>query len=407
VALRDAVVDLSPLRAAPLYRRLWIGQTFSGLGAQMTLVAVLYQVWTATGSAIWTGAVGLAQAIPLMAFGLFAGALVDRHDRRMFYLVATVGQAVCSVVLAVQAFFWHLPVLGVLGIVAVQAAFGAVRGPAARTFLSRLLPPEQLAAGLALSRISFQGAMLLGPSLGGLALAAWGVGGCYLVDALTFLVALYGAFGLPTMRPEGEPGRPGLHGILDGLAFLVRAPVVRGTLLTDLAATLFAMPISLFPLVNAEKFGNDPRTLGLFLSAIAVGGVAASVLSGTFTRRGRPGVVMLVGAFGWGIALTAFGAMTNPWLGLACLVVAGAADTVTVVSRSTVIQLHTPNAMLGRVAAAEQIVGQGGPEIGNLRGGLVAGATSGTVALVSGGLACVLVVTLVTAITPGLRRFRV
>ncbi len=407
MALRDAVLDITPLRTSPVYRRLWIGQTASGLGSQMTLVAVLWQVWTATGDAVWTGAVGLAQAIPLMAFGLFAGALVDRHDRRLFYLVATVGQACCSVLLALQAFFWHLPVLGVLGLVAVQAAFGAVRGPAARTFLSRLLPQEQLAAGLALTRIGFQSAMLLGPSLGGLALAAWGLGGCYLVDALTFVVALYGAFGLPALRPEGEPARPGLHGILDGLTFLVRAPVVRGALLTDLAATLFAMPISLFPVVNAERFGNDPRTLGLFLSSVAVGGVAASALSGTFTRRARPGVVMLTGALTWGVALAAFGAMANPWLGLACLVVAGAADTVSVVARSTVVQLHTPNALLGRVSAAEQIVGQGGPELGNLRGGLVAGATSGAFALVSGGLACVAVVTLVAAITPGLRRYRV
>lgn len=407
MALKGALLDVSPLRGVPVYRRLWLGQTASGFGSQMTIVAVLYQVWTATGSALWTGAVGMAQAIPLVAFGLFAGALVDRHDRRLFYLVATVGQALCSVLLAVQAFFWHLPVLGILGIVALQAGFGAARGPAARTFLSRLLPPEQLAAGLALGRIGFQGAMLVGPALGGLALAAWGVGGCYAVDALTFCFALYGAFGLPSMRPDGEPGRPGLRGIGDGLAFLVRAPVVRGALLTDLAATVFSMPISLFPLINAERFGNDPRTLGLFLSAIAVGGVAASALSGMFTRSPHPGRVMLVGAAAWGVALALFGALTDPWLGLACLAVAGAAGTMTVVSRSTVIQLHTPNGMLGRVSAAEQIVGVGGPDVGNLRGGLVAGATSGAFALVSGGLACVATVTLVAAITPGLRRFRI
>ncbi|MFL6120522.1 MFS transporter [Actinophytocola sp.] len=406
MALTDAFLDLTPVRTR-LYRRLWLGQTASGLGSQLAVVAVLYQVWDATGNPVWTGAVGMAQALPLMVFGLFAGSLVDRRDRRRIYLVAKVGQAVCSLLLAYQAFFLDLPVVGLLAIVALQGCFGAVSAPAARTFLPLLLPPEQLAAGLALARIGFQSAMLVGPALGGLVVGTWGVGVCYAVDAVTFCAALYGAFGLPAMQPEGTASRPGLRGVFDGLAFLVRAPVVRAAFVTDLAATVLAMPISLFPLVNAERFGNDPRTLGLFLSAIAVGGVAASVLSGLFTRRHRQGVVMLVGATAWGGALTAFALAPNPWLGLGCLVVAGAADTASVVSRSTIVQLTTPNELLGRVAAAEQIVGQAGPEVGNLRGGLVAGATTGTFALTSGGLTCVVVVVLIWTVTPRLRSFRV
>ena len=405
MALKHAFVDLGPLRTVPVYRRLWFGQTASGFGSQMTLIAVLFQVWEDTGSVIWTGAVGMAQAVPLMVFGLFAGSLVDRRDRRQLYLIAMSGQASCSVLLAVQAFFLDLPVLGLLGIVALQGCFSATGAPAARTFLPRLLAPEQLAAGLALTRIGFQSAMLTGPALGGLILGTWGVGACYAVDAVTFCAALWGAVGLPATTPSG--GRPGVRGVLDGLAFLVRAPMVRAALLTDLAATVLSMPISLFPLINAERFGNDPRTLGLFLSAIAVGGVIASVLSGMFTRRARQGVVMLVGATAWGAALTVYALAPDPWVGLAFLVVAGGADTMSVVARSTIIQLNTPNAMLGRVSAAEQIVGQGGPEAGNLRGGLVAAATTGTAALVSGGLACVALVILIGAVTPGLRRFRV
>lgn len=401
-----ALADLAPLRTSPAFRRLWFGQVFSGFGAQMTLVAVIFQVWQRTGSPVWTGAVGLAQAVPVIAFGLFAGSLVDRVDRRKFALVTTSGQAACSVLLAVQGFLGDVPVSVVLGLVAVQSCFVAGGGPAARTFVPRLLAPDQLPAGLALNRIAFQGAMLLGPALGGLLIGRFGVGGCYLVDALTFGMAFYGVLGLPPMRPDGEPSRPGLRGVLDGLAFLVRTPVVRGALLTDLAATVLSMPMSLFPLVNAERFaGGDPRTLGLFLSAIAVGGVAASVFSGTFTRLPRPGWVMLAGSLAWGVSLTLFGLAPDPWLGLACLVPAGAADTVSVVSRGALVQLNTPDALMGRVAAAEQIVGRAGPDVGNLRGGLVAGVTSGTFALVGGGLLCVAAVVAVGAGTPGLRRF--
>ncbi|MEU5265389.1 MFS transporter [Amycolatopsis sp. NPDC021455] len=403
--LTRTLVDLAPLRTSPPFRRLWLGRVFSGFGAQMTLVAVMFQVWEQTRSSVWTGAVGLAQALPVVVFGLFAGTLVDRVDRRKFALVTTTGQAVCSALLAVQGFLGDVPVVVVLGLVAVQSCFVAGGGPVARTFVGRLLPPEQLAAGLALNRIAFQGAMLLGPALGGLVLGWLGVGGCYLVDALTFGMAFHGIVGLPSLRPGGEPSRPGLRGVLDGLSFLVRTPVVRGALLTDLAATVLSMPISLFPLVNDERFAGDPRTLGLFLSAIAVGGVAASVFSGAFTRLPRPGRVMLAGSSAWGAALIGFGLAPDPWLGLACLVLAGAADTVSVVSRGALVQLATPDALLGRVAAAEQIVGQAGPDLGNFRAGLVATATSGAFALVSGGLLCVVAVVLVAAATPGLRRF--
>ncbi|MFF9817708.1 MFS transporter [Streptomyces sp. NPDC014006] len=403
MGLRRTLIDVTPLRSSPPFRRLWIGQTLSGFGSQMTLVAVMFQLWQMTKSPTWTGAVGLAQAIPLVALGLWAGSLVDRVDRRAFYLLTTGGQAACSLLLALQGFLGHVPAVGVLGLVALQSCFVAGGGPASRTFIPRLLPTHQIAAGLALRRIAFQGAMLLGPALGGLLVGGLGVGACYLIDAMTFVAAFHGACGLPPMHPGDAPARPGLRGVLDGLAFLGRTPVIRAALLTDLATTVLSMPISLFPLINGQRFDGDPRTLGLFLTAIAVGGMVASLFSGTFTRVPRPGLIMLGGSAAWGAALTLFGMAANAWAGLVFLVIAGAADTVSVVSRSTVVQRHTPQELLGRVGAAEQIVGQAGPDIGNMRAGLVADATSGTAALVSGGLLCLGAVAMVGATTARLR----
>jgi MFS family permease len=402
-ALTRTLIDVRPLRTSPVFRRLLIGRTVSVLGGFMTMVTVMYQVWDMTHSTVWTGAVGLANAAPTVVVGLFAGSWVDRGDRRRIYLFNTVGQAVCSLLLAVQGFTGHVPVLGVLALVATQSCFGAVGGPASGVFVPRLLPKDQVAAGLALNTMSFTTMMLVGPALGGLVIGWAGIGACYLVDALTFLLGFYGAFGLPALPPEGEPSRAGLHGVLDGLRFLAGHRVVRGALLTDLAATVLAMPVSLFPLINAERFGGNPRTLGLFLSAISVGGITASAFSGAVTRLGRPGLVMLLGASTWGAALASFGLMTNPWAGLGFLALAGGADACSVVSRSTIIQTHTPDALLGRVSAAEQMVGQAGPNLGNLRGGLVAGWTSGATALFTGGLLCVLAVAGVGASTPELR----
>jgi MFS family permease len=402
-AVRRALIDVTPLRESRDFRRLWTGQLFSGLGGQMAQVAVLYQVWEATRSPVWTGAAGMAQALPIILFGLFAGSLADRTDRRRLYLITAAGQAACAALLTVQGFAGSSPVILLLVLVAAGSVFAAGGGPAGMTILPRLLPADQLAAGLALKRVGFQVSMLLGPALGGVLIALAGPGACYLVNAVSFAGVLWAAAALPPMPPV-ESEVPARHGVLAGLRFLAGHRTVRGALLTDLAATVLAMPISLFPMVNADRFGGDPRTLGLFLSAIAVGGVVASALSGSFTRLNRPGPMMFAGALTWGVALGLFGLAPDIWSGLALLAVAGAADTVAVVSRGTVVQLHTPDGYLGRVVAAEQIVGSAGPDLGNLRGGLVAAATSAPVALISGGVLCVVAVALIAARTPELRR---
>ncbi|MFI1723832.1 MFS transporter [Streptomyces sp. NPDC020489] len=403
MSLSDVLLDVRPLRTSPVFRRLLFGRTASTLGSFMTMVTVMYQVWDMTHSAVWSGAVGIAQAVPMVAVSLFAGAWADRVDRRRLFLTGTVGSMACSLLLTVQGFAGHAPVAVILVLVAVQTSFAALGAPAAGVFVPRLLPKEQVAAGLALQQVSGQAMMLVGPAVAGVVLGWWGIGVCYLVDTLSFALSFYGVYGLPALPPEGDKSRPGVHGVLDGLRFLTGHRVVRGALLTDLAATVLSMPTSLFPLVNEERFGGDPRTLGLFLSALAVGGVAATALSGPVTRLARPGPVMLCASATWGAGLCLFGLTTSAWLGLGLLAVAGAADALAVLSRTTIVQTRTPDALLGRVTAAETIVGQAGPHLGNLRGGLVAGWTSGATSLVTGGLLCVLAVAYVGTSTPQLR----
>jgi hypothetical protein len=179
-----------------------------------------------------------------------------------------------------------------------------------------------------------------------------------------------------------------------------------GSLASDLAHTVLAMPIALFPVLNEQRFGGSPQTLGLFLSAIAVGGIAASLTSGILTRARRPGMVSLVAAATWGLALAGFGLADTLFPTLAWLAVAGAADTISVISRGTLIQLATPDPYLGRVSSVENVVGVGGPGIGNARAGAVAGLTSASTAAVTGGLACAVVVVALAASNPALLRWR-
>jgi MFS family permease len=404
--VRGLLLDLGPLRTSAPFRRLWIGRSVSLLGGQLTAVAVMYQVWEMTHSALWSGSVAAVQAVPMIVVGLWGGVLVDRGERRRILVIAVVGQLCCSAVLAAQA-YWFPSLSTVLATVALQTGFTAVAAPAFRATLPRLLPEADVAAGLALTRISGQVAMLGGPAVAGLLIGFAGLQTCYLIDTLTFGSALYGIVGLPVLAPLGTAARPGIRGIVDGLRFAVQQPLVRGVMLTDLAATALAMPVSLFPLINEERFGGDPRTLGLFLSAIAAGGVAASTFAGTFTRPTRPGGIMLGAAAVWGLSLAGFGLVSASWLPFAFLVIAGAADTVSVVCRSTIVQLAVPDELRGRAASVEMIVGIAGPDVGNLRGGMVAEWTSGAFAVVSGAVACLAAVGLVASTSRGLLRFRV
>ncbi|WP_422647291.1 MFS transporter [Actinoalloteichus caeruleus] len=405
---RSGLVDLRPLAASAAYRRLWVGTSLTSLGHQMTVVAVLFQVWRMTGSPVWTGVVGLASAIPLVLFGVVGGSLADSLDRRTLVRWTTLAQVVVVLGLTGQALveLESLPVL--LGLVAAQSAAAALGAPARRTFPVRLLPRDLVSAGIALQHLSFQAAMLLGPAVAGFVIGRWGLTACYAVEAVAFLVSLYAVLRLPSLPPRGaEEHRPGIRSIVEGVRHITRTPVVRGAFGTDLFATLLAMPIALFPVVNEARFGGAPETLGLFLSAVAVGGVAAGLVSGLVTRADRPGLVQSWAAGTWGVALACFGLADPLWLALAMLAVAGAADTVSVVSRAALVQLATPDGLRGRVSSAEHVVGAAGPDLGNARAGVVMGLTSASFALVSGGLLCVVGVLWIGLRNRELRSFRV
>jgi len=246
----------------------------------------------------------------------------------------------------------------------------------------------------------------VGPALAGIVIAELGLTWAFGVQAATFVLAWLGVLRLPHLPPEEGADRPGLAAMVAGVRLVLRRPVLRGSFATDLFATILAMPISLFPLVNEVRFGGSASTLGFFLSAVAVGGIVAGLLSGTVTRARRAGLVQLAAAGTWGLALAGFGLAEPLWLALGLLAVAGAADTISVVIRAAMVQLDTPDSHRGRVSAVESVIGQAGPDVGNFRGGVVAGLTSAPLALVTGGLACVLGVAFVGWRNRALRDYR-
>jgi MFS family permease len=400
----NALVDLRPLRENRTFRRLWLGTTASGFGGQFGQFAVVYYVWQRTNSAAMVGLVGLVSAVPLIVLALAGSAFADHIDRRRLALRCTWLQLLVSVAMTAVAFtdFGGVPVM--LMLVAVSSGSSALGIPARQTFMPALLAGERLAAGLALNHSSFQLAMLLGPAAAGGLTAAFGLPWCFAFDALTFTAALIGLTGLPAGITNGE-GTAGIAAVKAGLTYASRTPQVRGALLADLAATVFAMPVALFPVLNAEHFGGHPEILGLFTTAVAVGGVTASILSGLATRRRRPGTMLLACGSVWAASLGLAGLATHLYAVLTLLAAAGAADTWAVVSRGTVVQTVTPDAYRGRVSSLEYVAGVAGPQLGNLRAGLVAAATSGGASLAIGGLTGLTATALIAATTPALRRF--
>lgn len=428
MSARNALVDLAPLRASAPFRRLWGSGILSGLGQQVAVVAVLFQVWDLTRNPFWVGAIGLAQAVPMIVMGLLGGPLADLFDRRVVGLWSTGGQAGAAMLLAGQLVLGAYPLPLLLGLISLQTACSALGAPARRTFTVRLLPRHLVPAGVALLMLSFQLAMLVGPAMGGVLVGAVGPALCYLLNAAALMFACWAVWSLPPMPPRradgveaagpdpvaremaASPGRAallwgstrrGLGHLAEGVSLVARDPVLRGSFLLDLAAMVLSFPVALFPMVNQQLFDGDPRTLGLFMSAIAVGGSTAGLASGLITRRTHLGRVQLLAVGVWGLALLGFGLASFAglaWWVLGALVVAGAADTASVTSRAAMVQLATPDSHLGRVSAVEHVVGVGGPDLGNARAGLVAGLTTPAAAAVLGAVSC-LAVTFVVALT--------
>ncbi|WP_445401218.1 MFS transporter [Streptomyces sp. LE64] len=405
--VRGRFLDTRPLRHSPTYRDLWIGISVAQLGVQIANVAVLTQVWELTGSPVGTGAIGLATGVPMVLFGLLGGTLADAVDRRALVRATAAGQLLSAVGLFAQALAGNRNVVLLLALVAAGASCNALGAPARRAYPVRLLPSDQIASGLALASISFQTAMLAGPAVAGLIIARWDLPAAYAVQAVATTVAMLTVLRLPSMRPQGvDPAGGKRRPRRGGWRIVLRRPKLWGSMATDLSATLLAMPVALFPLVNEARFGGNPQTLGLFLSAVAVGGITAGLFSGTVTRWRRAGLVQLVAAGIWGLALAGFGLAGPLWLALGCLAVAGAADTASVVTRGALVQLETPDAYRGRVTSVEHVIGVAGPELGNFRGGLLASATSVPFALVFGGLSAAVAVAVVAATNAPLRGYR-
>jgi MFS family permease len=397
-------VDFSPLRDYPDYRRLWIGQSVTFVGAEMALVALPYQLWQLTHSTLALGLFSLTSLVPLLTLTLAGGAVADAIDRRRMVLVTESLQAVGMAGLLVNAALPHPSVVALFAFATVvESCFSAGVG-AMRSIPQRLLPEEVFAQAGALDSIYYGFGGVAGPALAGVLIAAVGLPTVYAIGTASFAATVVALWGLPSMAPHPEADRPGLRSIAQGFRFIVGQKVILGFFLADTNAMVFGMPLALFPAIAARHFGNA-NLVGYLYSAPAGGALIAGLASGWVAHVRRQGVVVVAAASLWGVAITAFAFADQFWLALILVGLAGLADQVSAIFRNAMLLALTPDRLLGRVRGIEFMQVASAPSLGNLEAGVVASLTSIRTSVASGGLLCVAGTLASAAAFPALIRY--
>ena len=406
--------DLTPLRVSAPYRRLFLGLGVSNVGQQMTSVAVGLQVYDLTKSSFMVGLVGLFQLIPLIGFGLYGGTLSDAFDRRLVGLVSALGLWGCSILFLLQSAL-SINSVGVLFlVVAIQSAFFAVGNPARQAIIPRLVPTQMLPAANALSMITWNIGFTVGPLVGGIVIAAFGtVSAAYVIDVVAFAIVVWAMWRLPSLPPILIPGdarpRAGWGAVKEGFVFLKGKRNLQMSFYEDIIAMVFGMPRALFPAIAALWYGGTMRevamVLGFLAAAPAVGALLSSIFSGRLGLVRAQGRWVIISIVVWGSAIAAFGLVRWLPLALLFLIIAGAADNVSAIFRTTILQAATPDEYRGRLQGVYTVVVAGGPRLGDVEAGAVAAVAGETFSVISGGVACVVLALGLSRAVPSFWRY--
>jgi MFS family permease len=399
--------DLSPLRRHRSFRLLWFGQLVSNVGTQMRLVALPYQIYVLTGSPFHVGLLGLFQAIPLISLPLLGGVLADRADRRRVLIATQSGLAACSLALALATQLGSTELWILYALTAVSASFSAFDQPARGSLVPTLVERSELPAAIALNQMLYQTAAVVGPAIGGLVIASFGVAAAYWVDTVTFGAAIGAAIAIKAPRQVVAVPQSIVESLVEGVMYVLRQRLLFSTMVLDLAAMFFGSIRALMPFYAEQIFKVGAAGLGLLFAAPGVGALIAVLTSGWVSRVRRPGVAVLVAVCVWGIAIAAFGLVTEQLflLGLVLLAIAEAADVLSAIFRHTILQGVVREELRGRLTAMNGLFVIGGPNLGQVRAGAVAALASPPFAVVSGGLLCVLSAIAVAFWAPELPRY--
>jgi MFS family permease len=418
VGLRDLIADTRPLRNEH-FRRLWIAEIVTVIGAQLTVVAIPAQIYAETGSSAYVGLTGVFGLVPLIVFGLYGGSMADAFDRRTILQVTTAGLIGTSALFWVQAALGGMNVWPLLVLFAVQQAFFAVNMPTRGAVLPRLLSAEELPAGNSLHYTVAQAGGILGPLVAGILIPVTGFAWLYFADTLCLFATLYAVVRLPRMPVEGVTQNPGLRSVIDGFVYLRTQPVLLMSFVVDIIAMVFGMPRALFPeIAHVDFHGPEEGGLAfaLLFAAIPAGAVVGGVFSGWVSRVSRQGLAVVWCIVVWGVAVVAFGAAvgladhartTMLVVAVVALAVGGAADMASAAMRTSMLQSAADDSVRGRLQGVFTVVVAGGPRIADTAHGAAAAMAGAAATAAGGGVLVVVGVVVAALVVPSFVRYRV
>lgn len=405
------------------FRLLWSGQLISSIGSHMQLIAVnwhiyellrddsislsfLGQQFELNAGALGLGTLGLVRVIPIIIFALVGGILADVRERRRVIIWTQSAAALFAAILAAITFTGLDSVWAIYLLSAAVSAASAFEQPAQQSLVPNLVSREHLTNAVSLNFLQHQFATITGPALAGVMVSFLSLEVVYATNVVTFVVLIVAIL---LMRYRGQAATQisgtGWSALTEGVRFTFKSRLIRSTMLLDFFATFFSSARTMLPIVAGEILGTGVQGYGLLATAQPVGSVIAGAITSLRRDIHRQGVVLLVSVAVYGLATALFGLSTMYALSYILFGLTGAGDTVSSVIRGTIRQMMTPDRLRGRMTGVNMVFFMGGPQLGELEAGVVAALFGAPFAIVTGGLATVLLTGWVAWKYPRLRNY--
>jgi MFS family permease len=382
-----------------------LGARFATTLATSALATVVgYQVYIITRDPLALGWLGLVEAIPALSLMLYGGHVADRRDRRSIVLVTSAAATACALALALlsaDGAATLIPILVVIFLIGVASGF---ERPALTAFEAQVIPREQAVQGVSYQSTVSQTGGILGPALGGIAVAVVGVAGTYAVIALVLAIATGCLAAIPRKpMPEPVPGESIVDSLLGGLRYVARTPALIGSMALDLFAVFFGGAIALLPIFATDILHVGPVGLGLLRTAPAVGALGVMLIATRRPPSRHAGRTLLICVAGFGVSMIVFGLSTTFALSMVALFFSGVTDGLSVIIRSTILRVLSPERIRGRVASVNWVFIGASNELGAFESGVAASIFGTVPAVLGGGLITLGVVGAVALLVPTLR----
>ena len=390
----------------PEFRALLAARLTNAVALSALATVVAFQTYDLTRDPLSLGWLGLAEGIPALSLALFGGHVADRRDRRSIVLLASVAVTICAALLGLLAATGAFGLLGILAVIAVTGVAAGFERPALSAFEAQIIPRAEAVRGASFTSSVSQAGIIGGPAIGGVAAAVIGVPATYaaitvLLVASTLFVALIGRKPMPERIDDGEST---LQSVMAGIRFVRRSPVLLGSMSLDLFAVFFGGAIALLPIFATDILHVGPAGLGLLRTAPSIGALLVMLVATRRPPSRTAGPMLLVCVAGFGVSMIVFGLSTTFWLSMLALFASGVTDGVSMIIRSSIVRIYSPEALRGRVASVNWVFIGASNELGAFESGFVARLIGAVPAVVAGALVTLGVVGVVAVTVPELRR---